>query len=125
MLRYLSSYSGLTRLTVQGAVSEVPSEELALADTFFLSVLSKHAETLVYLSCSATLEGKWGFTPSSSDVLSRMPRLETLTTSVNMADMRENGDTVELLLDAIPNLPSLTSISISPSTVFFSPSPVS
>ncbi|KAJ6529283.1 hypothetical protein B0H19DRAFT_1083039 [Mycena capillaripes] len=108
MLCYLSSYSGLTRLTVEGAVSEVPSEELALADAFFLSALSKHAETLVHLSCSASIEGKWGLTPSNSDVLSRM-------TSVHMADLGQNGDTVELLLDAIPNLPSLATIIIVPS----------
>ncbi|KAJ7690526.1 hypothetical protein B0H17DRAFT_983138, partial [Mycena rosella] len=111
MLHYLSSYSGLARLTVNGPARDVsPPEELALADVFFLSALTKYAETLVHLSCSASVEGKWGFTPSNSDVLSRMPRLKTLMTSVNMADLRQNGDTVELLLDAIPNLPSLTSI---------------
>ncbi|KAJ7753625.1 hypothetical protein DFH07DRAFT_510124 [Mycena maculata] len=118
MLRYLSSYSGLTRLTVNGPARDVSQpDELALADAFFLSALTKHAETLVHLSCSASIEGTWGFTPSNSDVLSRMPRLKTLMTSVNMADLRQNGDTVEILLDAIPNLPSLTSIIISPSTL--------
>ncbi|KAJ7888637.1 hypothetical protein B0H14DRAFT_2191790, partial [Mycena olivaceomarginata] len=70
MLCYLSSYSGLTQLTVDGPANDVPpSEELALADVFFLSALTKHAETLVHLSCSESVEGKWGFTPSNSDVL--------------------------------------------------------
>ncbi|KAF7355808.1 hypothetical protein MVEN_00909000 [Mycena venus] len=88
MFRYFSSYSRLKRL-----------------------------RTLVYLSCIASEEGKWGFNPSNSGVLSHMPRLETLNTSVKMADLRQNGETVELLLDAIPNLPSLASIYFSPSRI--------
>ncbi|KAF7368273.1 hypothetical protein MVEN_00148300 [Mycena venus] len=118
MICYLCSYSGLIRLILMGPSIDVPpAEDLSLSDLFFITALPKHADSLVELSCVATVEGQWGFNSKNAHLLWRLVRLQSLTTSVNWADIHDSGDTVELLLDAIPNLPSLSSLSIIGSTL--------
>ncbi|KAF8171579.1 hypothetical protein K438DRAFT_1548859, partial [Mycena galopus ATCC 62051] len=83
-IRYLCSHSGLTRLTLMGPSSdEPPAEEQSLSHLFFITALPKHADSLVDLSCVAAVEGQWGFNSKNSNILSRLIRLQSLTTSVN------------------------------------------
>ncbi|KAJ6477778.1 hypothetical protein C8R45DRAFT_796020, partial [Mycena sanguinolenta] len=61
LLRYLSSYSGLTRLNLIRVGGGSQAESNQLADVFFLTVLPLHEDSLVEVSCTARYESRWSF----------------------------------------------------------------
>ncbi|KAF9040451.1 hypothetical protein BDZ89DRAFT_1060532, partial [Hymenopellis radicata] len=59
LLDYLSSYAGLVDLTLSSGPLENGVESRSLADTFYQSVLLKHAPTLKSLRLSTPHDGPW------------------------------------------------------------------
>ncbi|KAJ7126181.1 hypothetical protein C8R44DRAFT_781279 [Mycena epipterygia] len=119
-LEYLSSYSGLERLTLHPlGCSAVNSGRLA--DMFFDAVLPRHADSLVELSCLAEFEGKWSFGAHNAEQISQLKQLTRLEMSVNSYDMattesdrRSSKNTVELMLETAAQLHAVRIIAILP-----------
>ncbi|KAF7345687.1 hypothetical protein MVEN_01588500 [Mycena venus] len=122
LIQYLASYSGLERLTLPDAGSNIGVEERdTLADLFFQRALPRHAETLVAFSLPDAYEGHWSFGLHNVDVISRLRKLRILETSVTMADIMENSDSgtknaVVLLLELVANRRALQNVAILPAT---------
>ncbi|KAF7345225.1 hypothetical protein MSAN_01899100 [Mycena sanguinolenta] len=87
-LRYLGSYSGLQRLTLQYPSASTEAESNRLANHFFGSVLPQHKASLLHLSCVAWFEGCWSFGTHNADVISGLHRLSRLWMSVNGHDVQ-------------------------------------
>jgi hypothetical protein len=81
---YISSYSGLERLTVVNTNDE--DVDLAqsdrLADKFF-SALSHHHQSLVALSCAGAYEGRWSVGGNNVTLLEPLHKLQSLQMNVN------------------------------------------
>jgi hypothetical protein len=86
LLAYLSSYSGVERLSLERGGQ--PKND-ALADTFFNDVLTQHAQSLVELNCPACHEGRWSFRVDIADAVLQLRKLKKLHLSVNSADMAD------------------------------------
>ncbi|KAJ6489761.1 hypothetical protein C8R45DRAFT_197616 [Mycena sanguinolenta] len=85
-LRYVGSYSGLQRLTLQYPSADTQTESDQLADRFFDAVL-EHKTSLLHLSCFPWFEGRWSFGTHNADVISSLHRLSRLEMSVNGTDV--------------------------------------
>ncbi|KAJ6574405.1 hypothetical protein B0H19DRAFT_1254113 [Mycena capillaripes] len=83
LLEYLSSYSGLERLTVASAGGG--DEELSerCADEFFSTLLTHQRQSLVGLSCYGAYEGRWSFGAHNADILAQLSKLRCLRMKVN------------------------------------------
>ncbi|KAJ7327606.1 hypothetical protein DFH08DRAFT_333725 [Mycena albidolilacea] len=81
---YISSYSGLERLTIVNTNDE--DVDLAqsdrLADKFF-SALSHHHQSLVALSCAGAYEGRWSVGGNNVTLLEQLHKLQSLQMNVN------------------------------------------
>ncbi|KAJ7484537.1 hypothetical protein FB451DRAFT_1232811 [Mycena latifolia] len=123
LLAYLGSYAGLENLSLHELYlfdapgtsgDQLQSDQLA--ETFFRSVLPRHAESLVKLACPTSFEGLWSFGAHNVGAVSNLHKLTDLKMSVNSED--EPGgrsvNTVELLLRTAARLPSLRNILICP-----------
>ncbi|KAJ7748110.1 hypothetical protein B0H16DRAFT_1554051 [Mycena metata] len=134
---YLTSYSGLERLTLKfpdGGSRDVSDR---LADTFFETVLPHHAASLTELSCPAAYESRFSFGEHNVGVVSLLHNLTNLEMSVNAGAVRkadpppdgtrirlvsigvsvtaEQSDidpVVTLLLQTIASLPALRSLAV-------------
>ncbi|KAF7345666.1 hypothetical protein MVEN_01586300 [Mycena venus] len=102
LLEYMSSYSGLERLTISGADETNQGDEddgdegdgdeddsdkehlEPLAEEFFTTALPRHKGSLVALSCRGVWEGKWSFGAHNVDLLSQLHRLKSLRMNVNV-----------------------------------------
>ncbi|KAF8166098.1 hypothetical protein K438DRAFT_1857552 [Mycena galopus ATCC 62051] len=83
LLQYLSSYSGLERLTITCAGEESEEEANRCADEFFTDVLPHHTQSLVALSCHGQWERRWSFGMHNAGVLAQLQNLTSLRMNVN------------------------------------------
>ncbi|KAJ6467690.1 hypothetical protein C8R47DRAFT_1325960 [Mycena vitilis] len=102
VLRYLASYSGLERLEMQ----TLPAEGTILFET----VLPRHVQSLVVLSCPARIEGRSSFGIHNIPLISQLRNLETLEMSVNSHDMA--SEIVVRFLQTAVRLPALRNIAL-------------
>ncbi|KAJ7606957.1 hypothetical protein DFH06DRAFT_1486676 [Mycena polygramma] len=106
LLTYIDSYSGLERL-------EINHPDPGNPNTFFHTILPRHAATLVELSCSAGYECAWSFNSHTVDAILQLQRLTHLEVSINKADIVEGTDNaVVLLLRTAASLPALECLGI-------------
>ncbi|KAJ6457916.1 hypothetical protein C8R45DRAFT_1032287 [Mycena sanguinolenta] len=80
---YLTSYSGLEKLTLVSPDGGSLDESNRLADTFFETVLPHHAESLTELSCAAAYESRFSFGTHNVNVISLLHKLTKLEMSIN------------------------------------------
>ncbi|KAJ7301057.1 hypothetical protein DFH08DRAFT_996414, partial [Mycena albidolilacea] len=80
---YLSSYSGIQKLSLLHPDGGSRDKSDRLADTFFETVLSRHATSLVELSCPAGHESRFSFGSHNADVISLLHKLKSLGMSIN------------------------------------------
>ncbi|KAJ6459015.1 hypothetical protein C8R45DRAFT_1081561 [Mycena sanguinolenta] len=85
---YLTSYSGLEKLTLKFPDGGNLNESNRLADTFFETVLPCHAESLTELSCPAAYESRFSFGTHNVNVVSLLHKLTKLEMSVNAGAVR-------------------------------------
>ncbi|KAJ7483786.1 hypothetical protein B0H11DRAFT_1723184, partial [Mycena galericulata] len=89
LVRYLASYSGLEELTTTRA------SEDDCADFFFDSVVPRHKESLLALSCPGHYEGRWSFGRRNIILISGLQHLHTLEMTVDSEDVGSSmGDIV-------------------------------
>ncbi|KAJ6566626.1 hypothetical protein B0H19DRAFT_1374116 [Mycena capillaripes] len=80
---YLRSYTGVQKLALLYPDGGNRDKTNILADTFFKTVLIRHAPSLVELSCPARFESRFSFGTHNVDVISQLHGLATLEMSVN------------------------------------------
>ncbi|KAF7351545.1 hypothetical protein MSAN_01587000 [Mycena sanguinolenta] len=85
---YLSSYSGLEKLTLKYPDGGNANESNRLADAFFATVLPRHAEFLTELSCPAVYESRFSFGTHDVNVVSLLRKLTRLEMSINAGAVR-------------------------------------
>ncbi|KAJ6459016.1 hypothetical protein C8R45DRAFT_556897 [Mycena sanguinolenta] len=97
---YLTSYSGLQKLTLNLKFPDDGNLEDSnrLADVFFETV-PHHAESLMELSCPAVYESRFSFGTHNVNVVSLLHRLTRLEMSINAVTVR-NVDPTKSLIDA-------------------------
>ncbi|KAJ6580741.1 hypothetical protein B0H19DRAFT_1112255 [Mycena capillaripes] len=83
LLAYLSSSSGLERLTISSAGGDNEEQSNRRADDFFAHALPRHRSSLVALSCHAEYEGRWSFGAHNAGVILQLHKLRSLRMSVN------------------------------------------
>ncbi|KAH9479909.1 hypothetical protein JR316_0008505 [Psilocybe cubensis] len=115
LLDYLSSYSGLQKLTLTSATAHSAKKSDALAMKFYRDVLPKHAGTLVSLDVCPVYEGKWCFGKHNSSSLLQCTKLSNLKIHINSEDINraKKQDVVWTLLEVAEDLPNLSQLSIS------------
>ncbi|KAJ6459017.1 hypothetical protein C8R45DRAFT_556953 [Mycena sanguinolenta] len=86
---YLTSYSGLEKLTLKFPDGGNLNESNRLADTFFETVLPCHAESLTELSCPAAYESRFSFGTHNVNVVSLLHKLTKLEMSINAGAVRK------------------------------------
>ncbi|KAF7349892.1 hypothetical protein MVEN_01289800 [Mycena venus] len=128
---YLSSYSGIRKLTLKSPDGGNVDESNRLADIFFETALPHHVESLVELSCPAAFESRFRFGKHNVDLVSSLQKLTKLEMSINAGAVRrvksvasigvsvkaKQADitpVVKLLLDTAATLPALSSLTIVP-----------
>ncbi|KAJ7670906.1 hypothetical protein DFH06DRAFT_1179148 [Mycena polygramma] len=105
ILRYLASYSGLERLEIQSIATELEGTLL------FESVLPRHLQSLVALSCPGQMDGRCSFGLHTISLVSQLRNLETLEMSVNSSEMAPSN-MVEQFLEMAVGLPALRNIAL-------------
>ncbi|KAF7351543.1 hypothetical protein MSAN_01586700 [Mycena sanguinolenta] len=85
---YLTSYSGLEKLTLKFPDGGNVEESNRLADSFFETVLPRHAESLTELSCPAAYESRFSFGTHNVNVVSLLHKLTKLEMSINAGAVR-------------------------------------
>ncbi|KAJ7065781.1 hypothetical protein C8F01DRAFT_1126607 [Mycena amicta] len=121
LFAYLASYSGLETLRLV----DVDADD-ALADSLF-GILTQHADSLVHFECTAAYESRWSFCGNNAGALRGLRNLQSLTGSVNGAELRlgeerseseseleSEQNPVALLLGIATSLPRLTLLRIQP-----------
>jgi hypothetical protein len=83
LLAYLASYSGVEKLRFWGLSTQGQIQADNLADTFFTTVLPRHAKSLLELSCPASYECRWRFGTHNVDALSALHNVRNLNVSIN------------------------------------------
>ncbi|KAJ6602669.1 hypothetical protein DFH09DRAFT_1354917 [Mycena vulgaris] len=118
LLAYLASFSGIEKLSLQ-ALSLYRSrcsraESDHLSDTFFQTILPRHAETLVTLACPTGYESRWSFGRHNVNTICTLRKLTSLKIALNPDDVeyRHPMNTVDLLLRTVARIPSLHHISL-------------
>ncbi|KAJ7668813.1 hypothetical protein DFH06DRAFT_1084970 [Mycena polygramma] len=109
ILRYLASYSGLERLEIQSIATELEGTLL------FESVLPRHLQSLVALSCPGQMVGRCSFGLHNISLVSQLRNLETLEMSVNSSEMAPGNmhrDIVDQFLEMAVGLPALRNIAL-------------
>ncbi|KAF7351546.1 hypothetical protein MSAN_01587100 [Mycena sanguinolenta] len=86
---YLTSYSGLKKLTLKFPDGGNVEESNRLADSFFETVLPCHSESLAELSCPAAYESRFSFGTHNVDVVSSLHKLTKLEMSINAGAVRK------------------------------------
>ncbi|KAF7351563.1 hypothetical protein MSAN_01588800 [Mycena sanguinolenta] len=86
---YLTSYSGLGKLKLDSPDGGSVDESDRLADSFFETVLPRHAESLTELSCPAAFESRFSFGTHNVNVVSLFHKLTKLEMSINAGAVRE------------------------------------
>ncbi|KAF7345702.1 hypothetical protein MVEN_01590200 [Mycena venus] len=116
LLAYLSSYSGIEKLSLHRPDGGSLAKSDHLANSFFQTVLPQHSESLVGLACSARYESAWSFGTHNADLISNLLKLETLEMSVNAEDVvniiEPSMNAVEILLRSVVHMPALRSLEI-------------
>ncbi|KAF7351544.1 hypothetical protein MSAN_01586800 [Mycena sanguinolenta] len=84
----LSSYSGLEKLKLEFPDGGSEDESNRLADIFFNTVLPRHAESLLELSCPAAYESRFSFGTHNVNVVSLLHKLTKLEMSINAGAVR-------------------------------------
>ncbi|KAJ6451274.1 hypothetical protein C8R45DRAFT_1042162 [Mycena sanguinolenta] len=118
LIAYLSSYSGLERLTFERFEGSQPQID-SYADAFFNDVLAQHTQSLVELNCPAAYEGRWCFRMEIANSILQLRKLEKLHISVSSADVIDVEpavNAVTLLLNTAALLPALRFLHISPAS---------
>ncbi|KAJ7260497.1 hypothetical protein B0H12DRAFT_1217955 [Mycena haematopus] len=85
---YLTSYSGIEKLTLKFPDGGDLNESNRLADTFFETVLPLHAEYLSELSCPAAYESRFSFGTHNVNIVSLLHKLTKLEMSINAGAVR-------------------------------------
>ncbi|KAF7351566.1 hypothetical protein MSAN_01589100 [Mycena sanguinolenta] len=85
---YLTSYSGLEKLTLKFPDGGNVEESNRLADRFFETVLPRHAESLTELSCPAAYQSRFSFGTHNVNVVSLLHKLTKLEMSINAGAVR-------------------------------------
>ncbi|KAJ7780765.1 hypothetical protein DFH07DRAFT_439341 [Mycena maculata] len=88
LFKYLASYAGIQRLTLNFPDGGSRNSSNRLADTFFDTVLPQHASSLVELSCPAGYESRWSFGPHNLHAVSQLHELRTLEMSINAGEFK-------------------------------------
>ncbi|KAJ7260496.1 hypothetical protein B0H12DRAFT_375127 [Mycena haematopus] len=85
---YLTSYSGLEKLTLRFPDGGNPNASNSLADTFFETILPHHAESLTELSCPAAYESRFSFGTHNVNAVSLLHKLTRLEMSINASPVQ-------------------------------------
>ncbi|KAJ7676579.1 hypothetical protein DFH06DRAFT_610807 [Mycena polygramma] len=120
LLAYLSSYSGIRRLSLARSQGGARAKNDALADVFFHEVLPQHTKSLVELICPACVEGRWSFNMDNANAFLELRKLEKLHVSVNwedVVDVDPGMNAITLLLNTVALLPALRVLIISSARV--------
>ncbi|KAJ6566620.1 hypothetical protein B0H19DRAFT_1257818 [Mycena capillaripes] len=89
LFEYLRSYTGVQKLALLYPDGGNRDKTNLLADTFFETVLLRHATSLVELSCPASFESRFSFGTHNVDVISQLHGLVTLEMSINAGRVRD------------------------------------
>ncbi|KAK7045058.1 hypothetical protein R3P38DRAFT_2882327 [Favolaschia claudopus] len=87
LFSYVASYSGIEKITLNYPDAGSENQSNLLADKFF-EALSRHASSLVELSCPAAYENRFSFGTHNVDVVSRLRNLGKLEMSINARTTR-------------------------------------
>ncbi|EEB98480.1 hypothetical protein MPER_02001, partial [Moniliophthora perniciosa FA553] len=82
-LRYIASYSGITKLHYHSVGAPIERMDNTLADMFYEQVLPKHTDTLEDLAIHPRFEGRWSFGERSAKVLRQCTELTSLGVSLD------------------------------------------
>ncbi|KAJ7227560.1 hypothetical protein C8J57DRAFT_1730900 [Mycena rebaudengoi] len=110
---YLSSYSGIEKLTLLYPDGGSRNNSDHLADMFFGIVLPHHATSLVELSCSAGYESRFSFGTHNVDVISQLRKLKSLEMSINAGVVRRVDTPDDVWIDEDGTKIPIVSIGIS------------
>ncbi|KAJ6457911.1 hypothetical protein C8R45DRAFT_1032277 [Mycena sanguinolenta] len=83
LFSHLSAYSGLRKLTLVAPDGGNLNMSNRLADIFFTTVLPRHADSLVELTCAAAFEGRFSFGEHNVRGILQLQKLTRLEVSVN------------------------------------------
>ncbi|KAJ7212782.1 hypothetical protein C8J57DRAFT_1603911, partial [Mycena rebaudengoi] len=110
---YLSSYSGIEKLTLLYPDGGSRNNSDHLADMFFGIVLPRHATSLVELSCSADYKSRFSFGTHNVDVISQLRKLKSLEMSINAGMVRRVDTPDDVWIDEDGTKIPIVSIGIS------------
>ncbi|KAJ6557568.1 hypothetical protein B0H19DRAFT_1148106 [Mycena capillaripes] len=107
LLAYLASYSGVETLSFWNVSTTSQIQDDDLADTFFTTVLPRHAESILELSCPANYECRWSFGTHNVDALSALYNVRNLRVSINPDEPVIAADLLVRTVDLLPHLQRL------------------
>jgi hypothetical protein len=87
LLRYLTCYTGLTKLGIESYFLPLPKDSDPSARQFFAESLASHIETLEELDVEARYEDLWCFGEHNVSAFSRCMGLKTLSVCVSRSDL--------------------------------------
>ncbi|KAF8149739.1 hypothetical protein K438DRAFT_1866336 [Mycena galopus ATCC 62051] len=117
LLAYLASYSGVEKLKFWGLSGGSRIQADGLADTFWTTVLPKHAKSLLELSCPAYYECHWSFGTHNVDALSALQNMKNLNVSMNPDEPVDAAHLLLRTVDLLPHLQCLTIDSADPDSL--------
>ncbi|KAJ7637852.1 hypothetical protein B0H17DRAFT_1216919 [Mycena rosella] len=119
ILAYLGSYSGIERLQLLWVDAGSETTSNRFADVFFETVLPRHTNSIVQLSCPALYECRWSFGAHNAHVIGRLQRVSKLEMTVNCEDVPDEQsvvhsgeNAVERILQLAAQLPALRNLGI-------------
>ncbi|KAJ6566624.1 hypothetical protein B0H19DRAFT_891977, partial [Mycena capillaripes] len=83
LFEYLRSYTGVRKLALLHPDGGSRKKTDILAETFFETILPKHATSLVEFSCPSRFESRFSFGTHNADFISQLHGLTTLEMSIN------------------------------------------
>ncbi|KAF7344165.1 hypothetical protein MVEN_01706700 [Mycena venus] len=117
LLAYLASYSGVEKLSFWGLSQKNQIQADDLADTFFTTVLPRHAKSLLELACPASYECRWSFGTHNVDALSALHNVRNLDVSINPNEPVIAAELLVRTVDLLPHLQRLQIYSADPDSL--------
>ncbi|KAJ7328334.1 hypothetical protein DFH08DRAFT_1084483 [Mycena albidolilacea] len=117
LFAYLASYSGVEKLNFWGLSGRSRIQADDLADTFFTTVLPRHAKSLLELTCPAGYECRWSFGTHNVDALSALHNVRSLYVSMNPDEPVDAAHLLLRTVDLLPHLQRLTIDSADPDSL--------
>ncbi|KAJ7727342.1 hypothetical protein B0H14DRAFT_3001701 [Mycena olivaceomarginata] len=114
---HLTDISTGNKLKFWGLSGESQIQADDLADTFFMTVLPRHAKSLLELSCPASYECRWSFGTHNVDALSALHNVRNLNVSMNPDEPVDAAHLLLRTVDLLPHLQRLTIYSADPDSL--------